>query len=281
MSYQVGGGTSHLGPYTYNVVSATGDPILLVAAEDYTGANPTYPPGPGPFYLSYYTGALDAGGFAYDVWDVDAQGIPSYAEVLSHYRTVIWYTGDDYAARMPDGLGTQEQELLNVREFLNYEDGKLFATGQDLAWLATAAAFYSDDFFQYYLGASLDVDTGGIDLATSLPYAVKGEPGDPIFDGLSFALHNGDGANNQCCSSTFVPTGYFLPNYATSIAARYDRIGGPFDPHSGNFYVYSQIADSTYKRLGGTFTIPAGAPDLEILDLVRHRSRLGLCLRRG
>jgi hypothetical protein len=182
--------------------------------------------------------------------------------VLSHYEAVIWYTGDDYAAFVPNGLDTQEEEVLQVREFLNYEDGKLFATGQDLAWLSVAFGYYSDDFFQYYLGANLDIDTGGIDPNTDLPSDVSGESGDPILDGLSFALQGGDGADNQCCSSTFLPTGYFLPNFSTDIAARYDRAGGPFVPHSGDYYVYSQIADIAYKRLGGTFTLPAGAPIL-------------------
>jgi hypothetical protein len=262
VTYQVSGGASNLGPYAYSVTRATGNPILLVAAEDYSGGNPVYADPTQPNYLAYYTAALDAGGYAYDVWDVDTQGIPTYPEVLSHYATVIWYTGDDFAARVPLNLDTQEVEVLKFRDFLNYEDGKIFATGQDLAWLATAFGYYPDDFFQYYLGAMLDFDTGGIDTASGLPFAVNGESGDPVLGGASFALHGGDGANNQCCSSTFLPTGYFLPNYATSLAARYVRTGGPFDPHSGNFYVYSQVADLSYKRLGSTFTVPTDDPAL-------------------
>lgn len=212
------------------------------------------------------TSALDAGGYAYDIWDVDVQGIPNYPEVLSHYETVIWYTGDDFAARVPLDLATQEVEVLNFREFMNHEDGKLFATGQDLSWLSTAFGFYSDDFFQYYLGANIDIDTGGIDLDTGQPFGVRGEAGDPIFDGLTFSLDNsggGDGAGNQCCSSTFLLTSYFLPQFDNTLAARYDRPGGPFSPHSGNYYVYSQLANSAYKRLGGTFDLPTGSPSLK------------------
>jgi hypothetical protein len=197
------------------------------------------------------------------MWDVDVQGIPSYAEVLSHYEAAIWYTGDDYAARVPLNLNTQEVEVLNFRDFLNYDGGKLFASGQDLAWLATAIGFYPDDFFQYYLGANIDLDTAGIDANTGLPFDVAGVAGDPIFDGLGFALQGGDGANNQCCSSTFLVTSYFLPHFDSTLAARYARPGGPFDPHSGMYYVYSQIADLSFKRLGGTFTIPAGSPSLK------------------
>ena len=42
-------------------------------------------------------------------------------------------------------------------------------------------------------------------------------------------------------------------------AAKYDRPGGPFDPHTGSQYVYSQIADVSYKRLTRTITVPATA----------------------
>jgi hypothetical protein len=262
VSYEITAGTSQLGPYDYNVANATGNPILLVAAEDYTGTNPTYPPG-GPFYLDYYKDALDVGGYAYDVWDVDQQGIPYYPEVLSHYEAAIWYTGDDYAARVPLGLATQEIETLNFRDFKNYADGKLFATGQDLAWLAAVAGFYPDDYFQYYLGAFMTVDSAGIDHDTGLPFDVTGQAGDPIFDGMTFSIQGGDGAGNQQFSDTFVSTSYFLPHFDTQVAARYVRPGGPFDPHSGQYYVYSQIADSAYKRLGGTFTLPAGSPSLK------------------
>jgi hypothetical protein len=40
-------------------------------------------------------------------------------------------------------------------------------------------------------------------------------------------------------------------------AARYDKPGGPFDPHTGTQYVYSQIADGSYKRLTREVAVPA------------------------
>ncbi len=265
VSYEILGGSGS-GPYNYSVSSTTGSRILVVAAEDYNGPAPGYPPG-GPHYLQFYTDALDAGGYQYDVWDIDAQNaIPTYAEVLSHYDVVIWYTADDFAAFVPFGLDTQEAEVLNFRTFMNYGDGKLLATGQDLSWISTAYGQYSDDFFQYYLGANIDLDTGGIDGGSGVAYAINGESGDPIFDGLNFNLDNsngGDGADNQCCSSTFLSTSSFMPQFSDEIAARYDRPGGPFDPHSGSYYVYSQLADAAYKRLGGTFSLPAGNPSLK------------------
>ncbi len=48
------------------------------------------------------------------------------------------------------------------------------------------------------------------------------------------------------------------PQFESSAVARYARPGGPFEPHTGNQYVYSQIADITYKRLTRTITVPAG-----------------------
>jgi hypothetical protein len=262
VSYSITAGAGTLGPYSYGVAGATGNPILVVAAEDYNGSAPTYPYG-GPHYLSYYTAALDAGGYKYDVWDIDAEAsIPTYAEVLSHYAAVIWYTGDDYFAVVPLGPGTQEAEVLNFRDFINYEDGKLFATGQDLAWFPVVAGGFSDDFFQYYLGAFMHTEEGGMDADSGLPFDVVGEPGD-LFEGLSFGIHGGTGAGNQFYADTFLATSHFLPHFDGAVAARYVRPGSPFDPHSGDYYVYSQMADSAYKRLGGTFTLPTGAPTLK------------------
>ena len=260
--YQITGGESTLGPYTYTVAGATGNPILVMAAEDYDGEYPIYPSG-GPLYLNFYTNALDAASYLYDVWDVDDKGVPTYAEVLSHYDVVIWYTGDDHVPMVPYGLDTHEVEVLNIREFMNYEDGKLFATGQDLAWYSVVYGGFSDDFFQYYLGVLMHVEKGGMDSDTGLPFDVAGVGGDPIFGDLSFSLHGSDGADNQLHADTFLATSYFLPHFDDTVAARYARPSGPFEPHSGDYYVYSQMANQAYKRLGGTFTLPADTPLLK------------------
>jgi hypothetical protein len=260
--YSITGGSSMLGPYSYSVVSTTGNPILVMAAEDYSGDYPIYVDQSQPNYLQYYSNALDSNGYAYDVWDVDAEGIPSLPEILSHYDVTIWYTGDDYVPTVPLDNDTLEAEVLNFREYMNYNDGNLFATGQDLAWLSAVYGAVPDDFFQYYLGAYIEMDTGGMDMDTDLPFDVRGEAGDPVFDGLTFSLYGGDGADNQLNSSTFQATSYFLPQFDNAIAARYDRPGSPFEPHSGDYYVYSQMADRSYKRLGGTFTLPMGSPTL-------------------
>ena len=67
-----GGATSD--SFTYTVESDSGRRVLIVAAEDYTGASPVYADQSGPNYLSFYTDALTANGVAFDVYDVDAHG---------------------------------------------------------------------------------------------------------------------------------------------------------------------------------------------------------------
>ena len=69
-----GGATS--GSFTYHVQSDRSDTdrhVLIIAAEDYTGAS-QLPPGDTELtYLSWYTDALTANGIGFDVYDVDAQ----------------------------------------------------------------------------------------------------------------------------------------------------------------------------------------------------------------
>ena len=51
------------------------------------------------------------------------------------------------------------------------------------------------DFLQYYLGAYLFNDGGGLDPETGEPYPVHGLSAP--FDGLDWTLNGGDGADNQ------------------------------------------------------------------------------------
>src|SRR3954454_12269660 len=129
------GGGQKSESFTYQAVSERGSRILVLAAEDYSGASPVQTPG--PHYLSYYTDALTAYHTKFDVYDVDANGrkAPDDLGVLSHYKGVIWYTGDDTVTREPGwGAGNASRlamdELLNVREFLN-EGGRVLLTGKN------------------------------------------------------------------------------------------------------------------------------------------------------
>ncbi len=104
--FEGGGETSD--SFTYQRDEAgQGGRVLVVAAEDYTGASPVQASGPN--YLQYYLDALQANGVSADVYDVDAHNrtAPDLLGVLSHYDAVIWYTGDDIVTRKPGWAGRQ------------------------------------------------------------------------------------------------------------------------------------------------------------------------------
>ena len=130
-------GTTNSPSFVYKAMKESGAPVLIMADENYSGPTPDQDPS-GPKYLSYYTDALNKSKIDYDVYDVDAQDTtsPDALGVLSHYKAVIWYTGDDYVTRrpgQPGGTGTARfnlDEEIDVRDYLN-EGGKLFFTGKN------------------------------------------------------------------------------------------------------------------------------------------------------
>jgi hypothetical protein len=132
--------------FTYTVASDTGADALIVASEDYTGVNPTYPAGTaGPKYADEYAAALDANGITHATWDVDAQGVPHPLGVLGHFDAVVWETGADRLVQdpedaltdtflfgpVPDIAVAERQQYLTIamRDYLN-EGGKLVHAGE-------------------------------------------------------------------------------------------------------------------------------------------------------
>ena len=90
---------------------------------------------------------------------------------------------------------------------------------------------------------------------------------DDPFTGLTWGLDDPVFAGNTFRRSSFLATSGILPagqfkQFESWAAARYDKPGGPFDPHSGTQYVYSQIADVSYKRLTREIAVPAGGGSL-------------------
>jgi len=293
------GGGKTSASFTYNAVSESGDDVLVMAAEDYTGASPNQGV-TAPKYVKYYTDALDANGVSHDVYDVDAKGRKAADSlgVLSHYDAVIWYTGDDVVTRKAGwGGGNADSlaitELLEVRDFIN-EGGRVLYTGKnagqqytsnlgtqfydpfqnsqcraDPAVLARCRALHGSgnvhgDVLEYWFGAGIANAGAGVD-DNGDPFGVDGT--DTPLGGLSWDIAGGDGANNQDTASSFITTSGLLPvsefpQFESWAAAKYDRPGGPFDPHSGENYVYSQIADISYKRLTNTISVPAGGGEL-------------------
>ena len=132
--------------FTYTVASDSGADVLIVANEDYTGVNPTYPAGTtAPKYADDYAAALDANGISHATFDVDAQGVPHPLGVLGHFDAVVWEIGDDRLSQDPEdeitdtylfgpltdlAVAERQQYLtLAMRDYLN-EGGKLVYTGE-------------------------------------------------------------------------------------------------------------------------------------------------------
>ncbi|MGW4210947.1 M14 family zinc carboxypeptidase [Lentzea sp. NPDC004789] len=285
--------------FTYRAVSESNDKVLVLAAEDYTGASPNQGV-TAPKYLSYYTDALTANGIASDVYDVDANGrkAPDALGVLSHYKAVIWYTGDDVITREPgwgpgNASSLAQTELFEIRDYLN-EGGKVLYTGKyaghqyatghgtqlydpfenkqcstlpDAAQRCRPLAGSGDnvnDVLEYWFGAAIVNEGTGQD-DNGVPFSVDGVA-DPL-TGISLSLNGADSAGNQDHTASFLTTSGLLPvdqypQFASNVAAAWDRPGGPFAPHAGDHYMYSQISDVSYKRLTRTITVRAGGAHL-------------------
>jgi hypothetical protein len=117
---------------------------------------------------------------------------------------------------------------------------------------------------EYWFGAALINEGAGTD-PKGKPYNVTGV--DTPLNGLNLSLNGGQSANNQDHSASFIPTSGLLPvadfpQFNSWASAKYVRPGGPFDPHTGSYYAYSQIADVSYKRLTHTISVPTGGATL-------------------
>jgi Zinc carboxypeptidase len=299
------GGGERSESFTYQAVSESDNRMLVVAAEDYTGASPAQ--APGPHYLQYYLDALEANGVAADVYDVDARGriAPDHIGVLRHYDGVIWYTGDDIVTRQ-DGWGGGNadrlalDEILEFRAYMN-EGGRVAYTGKRAGQQYTGAgvgtqlydpkgegpcnppnpdwdprrclllrgsAFGGDlvnDVLEYWFGGFVQVADDGHDETTGGLFDMIGVD-DPL-SGLTWGFNGPDSADNQDSSSSFVTTSGILPpdefpQFLSWPSSRWDKPGGPFDPHTGERYVYSQIADVSYKRLTREIAVPPAGGNL-------------------
>ncbi len=285
--------------FTYQAVSESGNRVLVVAAEDYTGASPVQDPA-GPHFADTYTDALAANGQQADVYDIDASGrvAPDALGVLSHYDAVIVETGNDLVTRAAGRAGgnidrVAMDELLEARAYLN-EGGKVLLAGDSAGQQYTSAAvgnqlydpkgeiacnplpagtdprrclpsfgsfFGGDamsDVMQYYLGSYVAVANDGH--ADGVAFDSTGV--DDPFTGLSWGLDDPIFGGNTFRRSSFLSTSGILPTdqyeqFESWPAARYDKPGGPFNPHTGDQYVYSQIADVSYKRLTREIAVPA------------------------
>ena len=302
--FEGGGQTSD--SFTYEMVSDSNRQMLVVAAEDYSGASPAQGV-TAPKYAQAFVDALAQNNVAADVYDVDASSrtAPDALGVLSHYKGVIWYTGDDAVTREADGRGPGNadrlalDEMLEMRAYMD-EGGRVSYSGRSAGMQFTGAGvgtqFYDpkdeavcringannpaldprrclvlrgstfggdliNDVLQYWFGGMIQIAGDGQNGTT--PFGLNGI-GNP-FDGLSWSLTAPQPAVTG--TSSFVTTSGILaedeyPQFASSASARWAKPGGPFDPHTGSKYVYSQLADASYKRVTREIAVPAGGGEL-------------------
>ena len=283
-------------PFTYTLKVNTGNKVLLMAAEDYTGNSDDLDGTPyaGPLYADDYAQALATAGIPYDTYDVDANGrtAASALGVLSHYKAVIWETGEDVYIREPSqpvGTGNSrlaDEEVMNVRDYLN-DGGKALVAGKfalqggwdELLFNPLGAppnpfcktsqtdpsgnddppgqnfncVKLSNDFQQYWLGAYLPVTAAeDLDAAAALPMQEAGAP----FGTAEFTVNGDDSAKNQDNIYSFLTTSSILPaaTYPQFDSRQAIKFDRPpsFDPPTGTHYAFSQAADDSYKRLSRT-----------------------------
>ncbi|MEV6813679.1 M14 family zinc carboxypeptidase [Micromonospora sp. NPDC051296] len=267
--------------FTYRVHHDIGGDVLVLAMEDVTGLSPAQNSTTAK-YADGIAASLRAAGRSSDVYDFDVMGrtAPHHLGVLSHYKTVVWETGDDVILRSPGQVpGTAAKAALDtelaVRDYLN-EGGKLLLSGKYALYAQAANGLYAyhpdappectdagdptclpllNDFQQYWLGAYNYVSDGGTS-PDGEPYPVQGDAG--AFAGFAGTLNAEGSAGNQDHTASFLTTSGFLPveqfpQFASSAPMGWTRPGGaPFDPRTGDWYLFSGQSDESYKRLTRT-----------------------------
>ncbi|MEK9522198.1 immune inhibitor A [Streptomyces venezuelae] len=220
-------------PFTYRVAERARGDVLVLADEGGTTA---------AAHTGAYVEALARNGRKAAVWDVATQGTPDALGVLSHFRTVVWYTD----AERPSGA-TQ----LAVRAYLN-EGGKLINTGEKSGGLTQVGLAETNDFAQYYLGA---YHRAGLKDPTAFA-------GAGTFKGVGAGL--GASAGNPLdnagaytvTSDTLKPKEF--PQFASSAAAgSYPGVRMPFEPAEGATFAAVKHADDTWARLSRTVDLTA------------------------
>ncbi len=141
-------------------------------------------------FRSYYTDALDAQGYKYDIWDTGLRSAPGSA-ILDQYAEgiVIWSVPSD-------GYVTWDSTARAALQAYLDNGGKLLITGQNIA--RYLSRYDGAGFLNDYLHAAYWQDDSGL-------YDLVGTPGDPIGDGLTLNISGGDGANNQYSKDVISP----------------------------------------------------------------------------
>ncbi|MEV0169879.1 M14 family zinc carboxypeptidase [Streptomyces sp. NPDC050803] len=226
--------------FTYTVAERPRADVLVVAEEGVAATQ-----------AQTYVDALKANGRKAVVWDVATQGAPDALGVLSHFDTVVHYTG----AGVP-GNATQ----LELRAFLN-EGGKLVEAGEQAGGsVDLGGGTPSNDFSQYYLGAYSRTSLPGassFDGAGKLAGTAAGlgdAPGNPLSAAGSYGV----------TSETLAEADF--PQFASAGAGRYPGTVNPYGPYEGAYMAAVTHSDYAWNRLTRTVDLTsvtaADAPTL-------------------
>ncbi|MEV4945955.1 M14 family zinc carboxypeptidase [Streptomyces sp. NPDC053755] len=224
-------------PFTYTVAERPRGDVLVLAEEGGTTA---------ARHTAAYAKALADSGRKAAVWDVATQGVPHPLGILSHFRTVVWYTG----AEQPSG-----PVMLAVRDYLN-EGGKLVNAGEKSGGLVDIGRADSNDFAQYYLGA---YHRAGL----KNPPGFTGAGG---FAGASATLGAAEGnpldnAGAYTVTSDTLPPRQFPAFGSSASAGDYPGVRTPFEPYEGSYFAAVRHADDTWSRLTRTVDLTGVGAD--------------------
>lgn len=280
--------------FKYTVAQDTGNKVLVIANEDYTGYNPEDTPSGAPKYIDTHLQALADAGYAADLWDVDAQGVPHDLGVLSHYKAVLWYIGDNrltqdaedvltdtYAFGPLTDLSVAERQqylTMAVRDFLN-EGGKLISAGETVGYYgqlggALGGIYYgldgapdqdcvvTGDFFSDCLLLADDFTQYYLGAFGRTPLTATGvratagplAGGEASFGGPATVDNPVDEAGAFIVTSDLLPPDEF-PQFASQAAAEYISPEGPFFAVEGDYAVFAGHLDDSYMRVARTFDL--------------------------
>ncbi|MEV5946619.1 M14 family zinc carboxypeptidase [Streptomyces sp. NPDC051993] len=222
-------------PFTYTVADRPRADTLVLADEGGTAPAKN---------AALYTKALADNGKKAAVWDVATQGTPSALGVLSHFKNVIWYTGDHQAAAAT---------MFAVRDFVN-EGGKLVDAGEQAGGsVDLGGGALSDDFSQYYLGAYNKAGIkappafAGTGRLAGAKASLAAGPGSPLTAAGTYTV----------TSDTLKPKDF--PQFASAAAGDYPGVRTPFEPAEGSWFAAAKHQDNAYMRLARTIDLTGTA----------------------
>ncbi len=151
-------------------VGLAGGTDVLMIADD----------GDASYAYDYFGPALASAGHSYAVWDRELAAVTDVT--LAGYDAVLWLCGSNSPGLIPADRTAIDSYLA--------AGGHLLLTGQDIAQDLQAEGGGARVWFQLKTKCRYLSGNSGSTF-------INGVAGDPISDGLSFAIIGGDGANNQ------------------------------------------------------------------------------------